>query len=81
MHMTTEDIRLKLHHFIETAGDKKVKAIFTMVEEEIEETYGHWKDKSFLAEINRREEAYKKGKTATYTLDQVVSRAKRSIKK
>jgi len=34
--MKTADIRQKLHHYLETAQDKKVKAIFAMVEDEIE---------------------------------------------
>lgn len=79
--MSATDIRQKLHHYIETAQDKKVKAIFAMVEEEIEETYGHWQNKTFIAELNRREQGYLNGTTRTYTLDQTVSRAKRTIKK
>ena len=35
--MSTVAIRQRLHHYIETAKDKKVKAIFAMVEDEIEE--------------------------------------------
>ena len=56
--MTTEDIRQKLHHYIETAQDKKVKTIFAMVEDEIEETYDYWNDEKFVAELQRRENAY-----------------------
>lgn len=52
-----------------------------MVEEEIEETHGHWQNKTFIAELNRREQGYLNGTTRTYTLDQTVSRAKRTIKK
>lgn len=35
--MTTAVIRKKLHNFIDTADDKKVKAIYNMVEDEITE--------------------------------------------
>ena len=55
--MTTEDIRQKLHHYIETAQDKKVKTIFAMVVDEIEETYDYWNDEKFVAELQRRENA------------------------
>lgn len=77
--MNTADIRQKLHKYIETAQDKKVKAIFAMVEEEIEENYSHWKDESFVAELNRREKNYLKGETKTYTIEESILRAKRSV--
>ena len=79
--MKTEDIRHKLHHYIEIAQDKKVKAIFAMVEDEIEETYDHWNDERFVAELQRRENAYLKGTSKTFTLPQSVNRAKQAIRK
>jgi hypothetical protein len=79
--MSTADIRQKLHHYIETAQDKKVKAIFAMVEDEIEETYDHWNDEAFIAELKRRETAYLEGNAKVYTLEQTLSRAKQTIKK
>ena len=77
--MSTADIRQKFHNYIETAQDKKLKAIFAMVEEEIEENYSHWKDETFVAEINRREKNYLKGKTKTYTIEESIARAKKSL--
>jgi lantibiotic modifying enzyme len=77
--MSTADIRKKLHNYIETAQDKKLKAIFAMVEEEIEENYSHWKNETFVAEINRRENNYLKGKTKTYTIEESFTRAKKSL--
>jgi hypothetical protein len=79
--MKTADIRQKLHHYIETAQDKKVKAIFAMVEDEIEETYDHWNDEKFVAELQRRENAYLNGTAKTFTLKKSVSRAKQALKK
>lgn len=79
--MKTADIRHKLHHYIETAQDKKVKAIFAMVEDEIEETYDHWNDEKFVAELQRRENAYLNGSAKTFTLKQSVNRAKQAVKK
>ena len=77
--MSTADIRQKLHNYIETAQDKKVKAIFAMVEEEIEENYSHWKDELFLAELTRSEKNYLKGKTRTYTIEESITRTKKSL--
>lgn len=79
--MNTLDIRQKLHHYIETAQDKKVKAIFAMVEEEIEETSDHWKDEKFVAELERREITYKNGDAKIFTIDQAVGKARSAVKK
>ncbi len=79
--MKTVDIRQKLHHYIETAQDKKVKAIFAMVEEEIEETSDHWSDKKFIAELEKRETAYRNGTAKAFTIDQAVTKARSVIKK
>jgi hypothetical protein len=79
--MSTVAIRKKLHHYIETAQDKKVKAIFTMVEDEIGETYDRWNDEAFLAELLRREESYLNGTAKTYTPEQVFAKARKAAKK
>lgn len=60
--MTTAIIRHKLYDYIRMAKDKKIKAIYTMLEEEIEEVYEHWNDKNFVAELNKRSSDYKDGK-------------------
>ena len=79
--MNTTAIRQKLHHYIETSQDKKVKAIFAMVEDEIGETYDYWKDDSFIAELQRRETAYLNGTAKTYTAEQSISRASQVVRK
>ncbi|MFN6089295.1 MAG: hypothetical protein ACK47E_11170 [Cyclobacteriaceae bacterium] len=79
--MKTTDIRQKLHHYIETAKDKKVKAIYAMVEDEIQETYDHWNDEEFLSELRRRQESYTSGKAKTYTLSETMSEIKQAIKR
>ena len=52
--MKIEELREKLHSYIETAHEKKLKAIYTMVEEEIDETSNLWGDEGFVAELERR---------------------------
>ncbi len=79
--MSTADIRKKLHHYVDTAHEKKLKALFTIVEEEIEETYSHWQDKEFVAELQRRENAYLNGTAKTFSLADSVSRAKEAVKR
>ena len=50
--MKTSDIRQKLHQYIDTAQEKKVKVIFAMVEE-IEEADDHWQDEEFINELKK----------------------------
>lgn len=79
--MKTIDIRQKLHRYIETAQDKKVKAIYAMVEEEIQETNSYWNNPEFLAELKRRDEEYLTGKSKTYTLEEALKKARSAVKK
>ncbi|MFI5124059.1 MAG: hypothetical protein ACHQDF_01965 [Chitinophagales bacterium] len=60
--MTATNIRHKLYDYIRVAEDKKVKAIYTMLEEEIEEVYDYWNDKDFIAELEKRSSDFKSGK-------------------
>ncbi len=59
--MTTALIRQRLYEYIRVADEKKVKAIFTMVEDELED-HDWTKDKAFLAELDRRSADLKSGK-------------------
>jgi len=61
--MTTSNIRHKLYDYIRVAEDKKVKAIYTTLEDEIEEAYDYWNDKDFIAELEKRSADYKSGKS------------------
>ena len=60
--MTSTSIRQKLYDYIRDAEDKKVKTIYSMLEQQIEETHEYWKDKEFVAELNKRSADYKSGK-------------------
>ncbi len=59
--MTTALIRQKLYEYIRAADDKKVKAIFTMVEDEVE-NYDWTQDKELLTELDRRSADFRSGK-------------------
>jgi hypothetical protein len=52
--MTTSLIREKLYDYIRVADDKKVKAIYTMLEDEIIETNEWWKNNAFVEELDTR---------------------------
>ena len=79
--MKSIEIKKKLHKYIETAHDKKLKAIYTMVEDEIEESYNPWDDPAFVAQIERREQSRVNGKAKTYSWEEVQQRAKLALQK
>ncbi len=65
--MTTESIRHKLYDYIRVAEDKKIKAIYTILAEEIAGDYDHWNDKTFIAELDKRTADFKSGKVKGVT--------------
>jgi putative addiction module component (TIGR02574 family) len=77
--MSTIAIRQKLHHYIETAKDKKVKAIFAMVEDDMEEGSIVWTDE-FITELNQRAVDFEKGKVKGRTWEEVKKRARQLSK-
>ena len=64
-------IRHKLYDYIRVADDKKLHAIYNLLENEIEETMEWWKDKAFVAELDQRYEALESGKDKGYSVEQL----------
>ncbi len=60
--MNTAEIRQKLYEYIKTADDKKVKAIYTIVESEINQVNEWWQDDELVAELERRSDDLISGK-------------------
>ncbi len=58
--MSTNILRQKLHNYLEMADDKKIKAMYIMVEEEIEKSSVEYSDE-FKKELDRRYAYYKSG--------------------
>ncbi|MBL0744498.1 hypothetical protein [Chryseolinea lacunae] len=78
--MKTEEIRQKLVDYIQVADEKKVHALYTMVENEIQmEAPDIWTDE-FLAELNNRFDEAEKGDAKVYSWEEVVARAKQFAK-
>jgi hypothetical protein len=82
--MTTVSIRQKLYEYIRVAEDRKLKAIYTMLEGEIEEGYDYWNDKDFVKELNKRSADFKSGKVKGVSWEeaklQILSPAKQRKK-
>lgn len=79
--MTTMAIRHKLYDYIRAAEDRKVKAIYTMLEEEIEENYVYWNDKVFLAELDKRSTDFKSGKVKSVLWEEAKAQISGSAKR
>ena len=54
---------------MKVADAKKVKAVYTMVEDEINTAENDW-DKNFVKEIDRRSRDFKNGSSKTYTWEE-----------
>ena len=78
--MKTVEIREKLHRYIDNAEEKKIKAIFAMVEEEIEERSVLWEDENFISYLKEEEAKYLKGNTITFSLEKAISRSMQAVK-
>jgi hypothetical protein len=78
--MDTALLKQKLHDYIDTAEEKKLEAIYTILESEIDEG-NWWDDKKLLAEIESREQESLKDDVKTFSLDEAVNFARQSLKK
>lgn len=58
--MNTETIREQLHNYLEIANDKKLKAFYVMVEDEIKETSVSYSEE-FKKELDNRVNQYLNG--------------------
>ncbi len=77
--MNTEAIRQELHNYLEIAEDKKVKAIYTMMQESIKESAIDY-SKEFKEELDTRYETYKDGSAKMINAKESKSRIQKIIK-
>jgi hypothetical protein len=69
--MKASAIRDRLYDYIRLADDKKVKAIYTMLEGEIENELEWWQNNDFLKELDDDYKEWKSGKAKGYTMEEV----------
>lgn len=64
--MDTANIRQQLHNYLAVADDKKVKALYTMMEGDIKESAIDYSDE-LKAELDNGYASYKRGETKMIT--------------
>jgi hypothetical protein len=77
--MSTSEIKRKLFDYIRSAEARKVKALYTMVENEIKDDEIIWTDE-LVEELDKRIADFENGKAIGFTWDEVKSQAKKSVK-
>ena len=69
--MYATSVRNKLYDYIRLGSDKKVYAIYNLLEDEIVEMNECWKDKRFLEELDDRFDALETGEDKGVTLQEM----------
>jgi hypothetical protein len=77
--MTTTAIRKKLVNYMKVADEKKIKALYIIVEDEISTAENDW-DKGFLKEMNRRSRQFRNGTAKSFTWEETKKAAVEKVK-
>jgi hypothetical protein len=64
-------LRHKLYDFIRVADEKKLNAIYHLLEDEIEQTQEWWKNKAFISDLDHRYQSLENGTDKGYSLDEL----------
>ncbi len=75
--MPSSAIREKLYDYIKVADEKKVIAIYNLLQDDIETTAEWWQNASIVKELDSRYNSWKSGKEKGYTIEETVSYFKR----
>ena len=80
--MTPAAIRDRLYDYIRVADDKKIKAIYMMLEDDISEEAEWWNNPVFVAQLEKEYEAWDSGKEKSFSLADIKNDInKRRLKK
>ena len=77
--MTTVAIRKKLVDYLQVADDKKIKAMYALLEDEIEQEGLEYSD-DLKAELDKRLAGYKSGKVKMITAVESKKRVQKILK-
>lgn len=75
--MTTAQLKQQLHDYIDHAEATKLKAIYTLLESEIEDNYSLSEEQRL--ELDRRYNDYKNGIGAQYSWDEIVKISNKAL--
>jgi len=79
--MTSIGIRAQLHNYLDVADDKKVKAIYALVEEDVRKKGAdHWSDPEFVAEMNHRVAELESGVDKGRSWEEVQNKVRQKIR-
>jgi hypothetical protein len=71
--MTIATIRKRLVDYIKVADDKKIEAIYTLLEDQIVPEY-HWsEDEEFVTELDERVRRYEAGIDPAFSIEEAKS--------
>jgi len=76
--MTTTLIRKKLTDYIKVADEEKIKAIYTMVSDEINTEENDWNE-TFVKELDKRSKSFINGTPKTYTWEETKQAALKKV--
>lgn len=79
--MTVAAIRERLYDYIRVADDKKIEAIYNLLEDQIAPSYDWSKDEKFVAELDERVKRYKDGTDRAYTWEELETAIEERKKK
>lgn len=77
--MTTKEIRKKLQNYIASVEEEKVKALYTVLENDVQQMFSHWDDPEFVAEMDSRLKSIKDGTAKMIPLEEVLTNARMMI--
>ena len=76
--MEPSSIKQKLHHYIDVADDKKLQAIYTILEDEIEGEYFYTQDE--IKMFYERRQKHLNGEGKTYTVEETLNLVRQNRK-
>ncbi len=69
--MTTTAIREKLHNYIDSADDERIKNIYDLFEDQLAPVINWYEDEEFVAELDERLRKMQEGIDRGYSWDEV----------
>lgn len=77
--MSASQIREKLAGYLQVADEEKIKALYIMLEDEINTPLNDWDD-DFTKELERRSKSFADGTAKTYSWEETREAARKRLK-